>query len=163
MAQQTSYQGNRYSFQDIAVEGTMGDLYGGGLFLFPKGVIQNLNWDAQQDAGIVQGNRVTIMGRTTGYGTCTAHLELLVSECDDWFNTISSSNAFPVMAVYFNMRITYSVNGADTRLDELRGCRITKIGAANQKGNDAITKTIDLSVAFPTQNKIALYNDPSNT
>ena len=162
MSQQTAYMGNRFSYQDITIEGTVGALYGGQAFTFAKGIVQNLNWDSQQDAGIVQGNRVTIMGRTTGYGTCTGSLELLVSECDDWFGTITSQGAFPVMAVYFDTRITYSVNGADVRIDVLQGCRITKVGAANQKGNDAITKTIDLSIAVPYQNQIALYNDPSN-
>ena len=164
MAQaQASYQGNRFSFQDISVTGTVAPLYGGTIFAFPKGVLQNLNWDAQQDAGIVQGNRVTIMGRTTGYGTCTGSLELLVSESDDWFfNTLSSAGAFPVMAVYFDLNVSYSVNGADNRTDLLQGCRITKVGAANQKGNDAITKTVDLSIAIPFQNGVALYGDPSN-
>lgn len=161
MAQQTSYQGNRYGFTDISIDGTTSQLYNGVQFSFAKGIVQSLSWDAQQDAGIVQGNRVTIMGRTTGFGTCTGALELLVSECDDWFSTITSSSFFPVMAVYFDLRITYAVNGTDVRLDTLQGCRITKVGAANQKGNDATTKTIELSVAVPFQNNIPLYADPT--
>lgn len=161
MAQQTSYQGNRYSFTDISVDGTTSQLYGGVQFSFPKGIVQSLSWDASQDAGVVQGNRVTIMGRTTGFGTCTGSLELLVSECDDWFNTISSNGFYPVMAVYFDLRIAYSVNGTDVRIDTLQGCRITKVGAANSKGNDATTKTIELSVAVPFQNGVPLYADPA--
>ena len=161
MSQQTAYQGNRYGFQDINIDGSTTQLYGGVYFTFAKGIVQNLNWDASQDAGIVQGNRVTIMGRTTGYGTCTGSLELLVSECDDWFNTITVNGFFPVMSVYFDLRVSYSVNGTDVRVDTLQGTRIVKIGAPNQKGNDATTKTLDLSVAVPYQNRIPLYADPS--
>ncbi len=161
MSQNTTYQGNRLGFTDITVDGVLQPLYGGLSFSFPKGVVQSLSWDAQQDAGIVQGNRVVIMGRTTGMATCTGSLELLAAECDDWFvNTLSQSNTYPVMAVYFNLTITYSVNGgADTRVDRLDGCRITKVGAANAKGNDATTKTLDLSIAVPWQNGVPLYGD----
>lgn len=161
MAQQTAYQGNRFSFTDIAIDGAVGSNYGGQTFSFAKGVVQSLGWDPQQDAGIVQGNRVTIMGRTTGFGTCTGSLELLVSECDDWFATITSNGFYPVMSVYFNLTIVYSVNGTDVRTDQLLGCRITKVGAANQKGNDATTRTIELSIAQPIQNGIPLYADPA--
>lgn len=161
MAQQTNYQGNRYSFTDISIEGETTQLYGSVPFSFPKGVLQSLNWDASQDAGIVQGNQISIVGRTNGYGTCTGSLEMLASEVDDFFSTITSQGFYPVMSVFLNLRITYSVNGTDVRTDTLQGIKITKVGAANQKGNDATTKSLDLNIAKAYQNGILLFGDPA--
>lgn len=161
MSQQTAYNGVRYSFTDISIDGETTQLYGSVPFQFPKGVLQSLNWDATQDAGIVQGNQIAMVGRTNGYGIGTGTMELLVSESDDWLGTISAGGFFPAMSVFFNLRIAYSVNGTDVRVDTLQGIKITKVSTANAKGNDATITSFDLSIAKAYKNGILLFGDPA--
>lgn len=161
MAQQTNYNGVRYSFTDIAIDGETTQLYGSVAFQFAKGVLQSLNWDASQDPGIVQGNQIAIVGRTNGMGTATGSMELLVSESDDWLSTITSSGFYPAMTVFFNLRIAYSVNGTDVRVDQLQGIKITKVSTNNAKGNDATVASFDLSIAKAYKNGILLFGDPA--
>jgi hypothetical protein len=161
VAQQTAYQGNRYSFTDISVEGETTQLYGSIQFAFPKGVLQSLNWSAEQDPGIVQGNQVGIVGRTNGYGVGTGEMSLLVSESDDWIVSITSQGFYPALSVYFNLRITYSINGIDVRSDRLDGVRLTKIGTDNAKGNDPTISTFPLSIARIYKAGVLLFGDPA--
>jgi hypothetical protein len=161
MAQQTVYQGNRYDFTTLTIDGETTTQFGGVPFQFPKGVVQSLNWDWQQDGSNVQGNQIQIVGRTPGYGTASGSLELLASEADDWVSTITGNGAVPLGSVYFNLRIAYSVNGTDVRIDTLLGCRIIKGGNNNQKGNDATAKSYDLNISQPFQNGVACYADPA--
>ncbi len=140
MSQQTFVNGNRYSFVDISV--FIGD------FAQPRGIFKSINYDSQQDPGIVQGNQVGIVGRTAGYGTATGSFEMLRSEMDDLFFAITQGGAFPIHnCPDFTISVTYSVNEIDTVTDELRGCRITKIGSSNSQGTDATTKSCDLQIA----------------
>lgn len=152
MSQQTQINGNRYSFTNIIVSTSAGDI--------PRGVFKSITYDAMQDAGIVQGNQTAPVGRTGGYGTSTGSFEMLVSELDDFFANITQNGAIPIMAAEFDMVIAYSVNDIDTRIDSLIGCRITKIGSANQQGNEATTKTCDISIMRPKLNGIDAYADP---
>ena len=161
MAQQTAYQGVRYSFTDIAIDGETTQLYGSVPFQFAKGILQSLSWDASQDAGIVQGNQIGMVGRTNGYGVGTGSMELLVSESDDWLSSVTSQGFYPAMSVFFNLRIAYSVNGTDVRVDTLQGIKITKISTNNQKGNDATTAAFELSIAKAYKNGILLFGDPA--
>lgn len=153
MAQQTQVNGNRYSFTNVFVT-LAGDPV-------PKGVFKSINYDAMQDPGIVQGNQVSIVGRTQGYGTSTGSFEMLVSELDDFFQVITLGGSFSAMAPFqdFDITVSYSVNGVDVRTDELIGCRITKIGSANQQGTDATTKTCDLSIARLILNGVQAFAD----
>ena len=145
MAQQTNVNGVRISFTDLSVEGETSPNNGGFRFDFPKGVIQSISWDATQDAGIVQGNQIGMVGRTNGYGLGTGSIELLVSEADDWIDKLTNYGSTPLMSVFFTLRLAYSVNGVDVRIDSLEGIKITKVGAANTKGNDATTRTFEFS------------------
>lgn len=161
MAQQTLYDGVRYSFTDISIEGETTQLYGSVPFQFPKGVLQSMNWSASQDAGLVQGNQIGLVGRTNGYGTATGSMELLVSEADDWLNTVTSGGFYPAMSIFFNLRVTYAVNGTNVRTDSLQGIKITKIDSNNAKGNDATTTPFELSIAKAYKAGILLFGDPS--
>lgn len=161
MAQQTNVNGVRISFTDLTVEGETSPQNGSLPFFFPKGVVQACSWDGAQDAGIVQGNQVGMVGRTNGYGVGTGSLELLVSEADDWISTITANGSFPLMSVFFNLRFSYSINGVDVRIDSLSGIKITKVGAANSKGNDATTRTFEFSVSQVYEAGIPLYGDPA--
>jgi hypothetical protein len=160
MAQQTAVTGNRYDFTTMSAEGETSPNYGGVPFILPKGCVQGASWDGQQEAGTVQGNQISIVGRTNGMATGSGSIELLVSEADDWIATITGQGAFPVMSVFFNLRFTYSVNGTDVRVDTLQGVKITKVGAANQKGSEATVRTYELSIAQIYENGIALWGDP---
>lgn len=162
MAQQTSVNGVRYSFVDLTLESTSAPAFGGVDYRFPKGIIQSINYDAMQDAGWVQGNQVAPVGRTQGYGTGTGTLEILVSEFDDFCATITGGGSFPLMAVFFDLRVAYSTNGTDVRVDNLQGIKITKVGSANAKGNDATMVSCDLTIAKIFKNGIAMYADPAN-
>lgn len=161
--QQTQINGNRYSFTNISVV-TANFMVGAAITGIgaeqPKGVFKSINYDAMQDPGIVQGNQISIVGRTTGYGTGTGSFEMLVSELDDFFAQLTGSGVFPIMSVDFDLIVAYSVNDIDVRTDVLRGCRITKIGSANSQGNDASTKSCDLSIAQLEFNGVAAFADP---
>ena len=153
MAQQTQINGNRYSFTSISVSLNGTDI--------PKGVFKSINYDAAQDPGIVQGNQIAIVGRTSGYGTGTGSFEMLVSELDDFFVDLTGNGAFPIMSVDFDIVVSYSVNDVDVRTDMLRGCRITSISSGNTQGQDATVKTCNLSIARLTLGGIEAFADPS--
>ncbi len=162
--QQTNINGNRYSFTNINVamaNYAFGQVTLGGLLELPKGIFKSVNYDAQQEPGIVQGNQIAIVGRTQGYGTATGSFEMLVSDMDDFFLSLSFGGTFPIMSVDFVMTVQYSVNDFDVRQDLLQGCRISKIGSANQQGTDATTKTCDITIARLQLNGIDAFADPS--
>jgi hypothetical protein len=151
--QQTQINGNRYSFTNVSVN------LGGQEIA--KGVFSSINYKATQEPGIVQGNQVTIVGRTEGYGTGTGSFEMLVSELDDFFNTLTGGGVFPIMSVDFDIIVAYSVNDIDVRVDSLLGCRIDDIDSPNQQGTDATKKTNSLTIARVFLNGIAAFADPA--
>jgi hypothetical protein len=161
MSQSTSINGVRYDFTTLTLTGSTAPAFGGQNLQFAKGVLQSINYEAAQDAGLVQGNQIGLVGRTNGYGVGTGSMEILVSEFDDFAATISGNNSTPLMSVFFDLRVGYSVNGIDVRTDTLSGIKITKVGSQNQKGNDAITVSCDLSIASILKNGIAMFGDPS--
>lgn len=161
MAQQTAINGDRFDFTTLSLEASTAPRFGAQNYQFAKGVIASINYDATQDGANVQGNQVGVVGRTPGYGTSTGSMEVLVSESDDFHALITNNGQIPIMSVYFDLRVSYSVNGTDVRTDTLRGIRITKIGSANQKGSDASTKTYELNIAQIFLNGIAAYGDPA--
>lgn len=162
MAQQTEINGNRYDFTTLSLQASSAPQFGAVGYQFPKGVIQSINFEASQDAGIVQGNQIAIVGRTAGYGTGTGSMEVLVSEFDDFVATLTGNGSIPLMSVYFDLRVAYSVNNnVDVRVDTLQGIKITKVGSNNQKGNDATSVSLDLSIAMIYKNGTAMYGDPS--
>lgn len=163
MAQQTQINGNRYSFVNISISAnglSANNQQLGGTFDQPRGCIQSINYNATLDPGIVQGNQIAPYGRTSGYGIGDGDLEILVAEYDQFIAFLTASGTYPIMQVDFNLVIAYSVNDIDVRKDELLGCRITKIGSSNQKGNDATTKTLSLSIMRQRHNGIDVYADP---
>lgn len=161
MSQSTSINGSRYDFTTLTLAGSTAPNFGGQNFQFPKGVIQSINYDAAQDAGIVQGNQIAMVGRTNGYGIGSGSLELLVSEFDDFAALITGNGSTPLMSVFFDLRIAYAINQIDVRTDALQGIKITKVGSANQKGNDATVVSCDLSIAQIWKNGIPLFADPA--
>ncbi len=152
MSQQTQIQGNRYSFTNLSAAANGSD--------FARGIFKSVNYDAMQDPGVVQGNQIGIMGRTDGYGTASGNLEILLSESDDFFSFLTNNGNFPLMGVFWDLTVSYSVNDVDVRTDQLLGIRITKVGASNQQGNDASTVTLELNIARMKRNGILMYGDP---
>ena len=158
MAQQTEINGNRYSFTNISLDWSTAVGAGG---TFPRGIFKSVNYDAAQDPGLVQGNQIAPVGRTSGYGTGTGSMELLISESDDFLNLLTGGGTFPIMNVDFNLTVSYSVNDIDVRTDLLMGCRITKLGQANSQGNDATMLSCDLSIMKMYRNGLLMYGDPT--
>lgn len=161
MSQQTAINGTRFDFTTITLEATSAPNFGGVDYQFPKGIIQSINYEAAQDAGVVQGNQIEMVGRTNGYGVGSGSMEVLVSEFDDFCSTLTGAGSFPLMSVFFDLRVAYSVNGTDVRVDTLQGIKITKVGSSNQKGNDATMVSLDLSIAKIYKNGIAMFADPA--
>lgn len=161
MSQNTSINGVRYDFTSISLAGSTAPNFGGLNFQFPKGVLQAITYEATQDAGIVQGNQISMVGRTNGYGLGTGSMELLVSEFDDWVATVTGSGSTPLMSVFFDLRIAYAINQIDVRTDTLQGIKITKVGGTMQKGNDAVVVPCDMSIAQVYRNGIAMFGDPT--
>ncbi len=154
MPQQTQINGNRYSFTSVRVE-----LDG---VEQPKGVFKSINYDANQDPGIVDGNQITMVGRTAGYGRGTGNFEMLVSEWDDFVSDLTSDGQYPIMSVDFDISVAYSENNDDdVRIDTLLGCRISSIGSNNATGNDASTKTCNLTIARIKLAGIEAFADPT--
>lgn len=160
--QQVYINAVRFGFQDVSLEGETAQQYGSVPFQLPKGCLQSVNWEAAQDSGEVQGNRIQSLGVTNGYGLTTGDFELLVSEGDDWTKTITGSGQFPLMSVFFNFRLTYAVNnGIDVRIVEVNGMKIKSVGGGVQKGNDAATTKYQYRAGQVYVNGIAMYADPS--
>lgn len=160
--QQAYINAVRFGFQDVSLEGETGQQYGAVPFSFPKGCLQAINWEASQESAEVQGNRIQSIGVTDGYGTATGDFELLLSEANDFIKTITGNGQFPLMSVFFNLRLTYAVNqGVDVSVVELVGLKIKNVGAGNQKGNDAATRRFQLRIGQVFENGIAMYGDPS--
>jgi hypothetical protein len=157
MSQQTQINGNRYSFTSIAVRAGNQDI--------PRGVFMSIDYDAEQDPGVVEGNQIVPVGLTSGYARGSGSFEMLVSELDDFFAAITNTpnGTIPIMSADFDIAVSYSVNnGVDVRTDTLRGCRIKKIGSPNKKGTDATTKTCDLFIRRVQLNGIDAFLDPGN-
>lgn len=160
--QQTYINAVRFGFQDVALEGETLQQYGSVPFQFVKGCLQSINWEAAQDSGEVQGNRIQSVGVTNGYGLSTGDFELLVSEGDDFQKTISGSGQYPVMSVFFNLRLTYMINnGIDVRRVNINGIKIKNVGAGLAKGSDAATTKYQFRAGQVYVNGIAMYADPS--
>jgi hypothetical protein len=159
MSQDTLVNGNRYSFTNIAMEWS--DVTGGGAE-FARGVFKSINYDASQDPGIVQGNQIAPVGRTTGYATGSGSFEMLISESDDFFSSLTGDGNVPIMSADFNLAVSYSVNDIDVRTDQLMGVRITKLGQSNSQGNDATMVSCDFSIMKMYRNGILMYGDPDS-
>lgn len=154
MAQQTQINGNRFSFTSISV--TIGGIDQ------PKGVFKSINYSAKQEPGKVEGNQITPIGYTSGYGEGSGDFEMLASEFDDLAKTLSQNNSnAPLMSCDFDISVSYSVNGTDTRTDKLRGCRITAVESSNSAGSDATMKKASLLIRRVTMNGIDMFADPS--
>lgn len=153
MSQQTQINGNRYSFTSISINANGADI--------PKGVLKSISYSAKQDPGVVQGNQVTVVGLTSGYGQGDGNFEMLVSEWDDFNFQLTGDNSLPTMSVDFDIIVSYSVNDIDVRTDSLRGCRITSIDSSNSQGNDATMKTCNLFIRRLTLNGVDAFADPS--
>lgn len=162
--QQTQINGNRFSFVNISLVANglaAGNQQLGGTQDQPRGCLKSISYDAMLDAGLVQGNQIAIVGRTSGYGTGTGSIEILASEYDAFVAFLTNNGQYPIMQVDFNYVVSFSINDIDVRKDELNGCRITKIGSSNQSGNDATTKTLELSIARQKHNGVDVYADPA--
>lgn len=166
MPQQTILNGNRFGHVNLSL--SFGNIFGGNQQTsyagadLPRGIVKSLSYDAMQDAGIVQGNQVAILGRTSGYGTATGSLEVYVSEFDDFAQRLTNGGQFPILAVDFDLTASYSINDIDVRTDVLIGVRITKIGSSSQSGNDAHTKVLELNIAQLKLNGLYAFADASN-
>ncbi len=159
MAQQTLINGNRYSFTSISANWQ--NISTGAQGEFPRGIFKSLNYDASQDPGLVQGNAIAPVGRTTGFGTGTGSFESLISELDDFLAAVTNNGQFPIMNVDWNLVVSYSVNDVDVRTDSLLGCRITKVGQANSQGNDATMTSCDISIMKMYRNGLLVFGDPN--
>jgi len=139
MAQNTLINGNRFSFTDIDIQ-----MNGENQV---KGVFAAINYTATQDPGIVQGNQVAPVGRTSGYGTATGSFQMLVSEFDDFVQSLLNASPVPtIMNVDFDIIIQFNINDVDIRTDTLQGARITSVEFSNAKGSDATMVNCNLSV-----------------
>jgi len=160
--QQVYINAVRYGFQNLNVKGETLQQYGSIPFQFPKGCFASWNWEASQDSGEVDGNRIVSMGVTDGYGRGKGDTEMLLSEAKDFQKTITQSGQFPVMSVMFNCRLVLSVNqGQDVTVFRLTGIKITNIGAGMQRGNDAATLKYQLRIGQVFVDDIPLFGDPS--
>lgn len=160
--QQVYINSVRYSHTDVSLEGETAQQYGSQPFQFPKGCLASIDWDASQDSGEVQGNRIQSMGVTNGPGLATGNFELLVAEADDWQVTLTSSGQFPVMSVFFNFRLVYSVNqGIDVRTIEIVGMKVKRVSGGTSKGNGEATQKYEFRAGQVFINGIAQYGDPA--
>lgn len=153
----------RYGWQNVTFKGETLQQYGSQPFQFPKGVFAAFNWEAAQDSGEVQGNRIQSLGVTDGYGTAQGDFELLHSEARDWQKTMTTNGLYAVMSVMFNYRIVMSVNnGQDVSIIEVNGMKIKNVSPGGMgKGNDAITQKFSYRANQIIVDGIPLFGDPS--
>jgi hypothetical protein len=142
MPQQTQINGNRYSFTSIRMAANGRD--------FPRGVLKSINYNGTQEPGEVQGNQVTLVGLTSGYGKGNGDFEMLVAEFDDFAAALTQNGFLPLMTVDFDIVVSYSVNDVDVRTDVLRG-----------QGTDATAKKCNIVIRRMTLNGIDLFADPA--
>lgn len=160
--QQVYINSVRYAFQNVTVRGETLQQYGGVAFQFPKGTFAALNWEASQDSGEVQGNRIQSIGVTDGYGLGSGDFEVLLSEANDWQRLISGGGQFPVLSVFFNFRVILSVNnGQDVTVVRIEGMKCKNVGAGMQRGNDAVTLKYQYRAGQIYVDDIPLFADPS--
>lgn len=151
MAQQTQINGNRYSFVDVSVTLNGTDQ--------AKGIFKSINYKASKKRGMVQGNQVTPVGRTRGYGEGSGSFEMLRSEWDDFINDITNQGEIPILDAEFDITISYSTNDVDTITDTLRGACIEDLDFGNQQGTDASYVSCQLSIMRLLLSDIDAYSD----
>jgi hypothetical protein len=153
VAQQTLINGNRFSFSNVFVNLNGVDV--------AKGVFKAISYDSEQTSGEVNGNQVVLAGLTEGTAKGTGSFEMLLSDANDFMSQLSSAGVFPVMSVDFDIIVQYSVNDVDVVTDQLRGCRIQKVGTANQQGPDATTRTFEILIRRMIENGNEMFGDRS--
>ena len=160
--QQVYINATRFGHQSVTLKGETAEQFGSVPFTIPRGALSAINWEAAQDIGEVQGNRIQSVGVTDGYGTATGDHEMLVSEADDWVKTVTGNGQYPLMSVFFNFLLIYSVNqGIDVRRVRIVGARIKNVSAGSQRGNDAATNRYQWRAGQVFVNGIAMYGDPA--
>lgn len=140
----TKLNGNIYDFTTVSVTANGTPIV--------KGVFSEINYDASQEPGMVQGNQISPVGYTAGYANGTGSFKMLTSYFDDMGQELINEGWPDVLGVDFDIEVSFRVNFSgpnpanDTRLVKLIGCRITKYGEANTKGNEGLMTSCDLII-----------------
>lgn len=140
----TKLNGNIYDFTTVSV--TVNNVP------IIKGVFEEINYEASQDAGVVQGNMVSPIGYTAGYATGTGSFKMLTSYFDDVCDELTNEGWPDFLGVDFNIEVTFRVNNVgpnpanDIRTIRLIGCRITKWSENNTKGNEGLQTSCDMII-----------------
>ena len=106
-----------------------------------RGVFSELNWEADQTSGKMEGNSESPVGRTPGHSDGKGSFKMLVSFFDDFTQQLADEGWPQVTGVDFDISVTYLVNQFgptptnNTRSVELIGCRIETY-AENVSGTD---------------------------
>lgn len=135
MVTSTLINGNRPSFVSIAltVDGQAQ----------PAGAFLSIDYAVSQEPGLIfSKSRADLVGSTPGYAKATGTFEILVSESNDLFGSLTGDGAYALTTPTFNMTVSYSSNAIDVQTDKLIGCRVIGVSSSN-KGTTATTKTVN--------------------
>lgn len=126
--------GVRHSWSSVSID-VAGRTYGG---------IQEINYSSKLDAGTVYGAGSQPIGTTTGQGSFTCDLTILLEE----YNALVATMGPGYMTAYFDIAVTYSdegfvESGLSTMVDTIKSCRLTEVGAAASNGStDGLTRKL---------------------
>jgi len=129
--------GHRFSFASI--EARFNEL--------PSLGFKAINYDDSLEPGEVYGSRPQVLGATRGKQKASGDFEMYRLEFELFKATLGS--ALPPLGFgerFFDIVVTFFEFGQPVITDQLRGCRIKKVGSANTDGTDASVIKCELFV-----------------
>ena len=128
--------GVRHSWSSVEIK-VAGQTFGG---------VQEVNYGFKLDAATVYGQGSQPIGTTTGKGSFTADMTMLLEEYDAMVSALGPAYA----TAFFDLQTSYSdegfvESGLSTVVDTVKSCRITEVAASASNGStDALTRKITL-------------------
>ena len=101
----------------------------------------SLDFDDPLEGNLVFGNHAQSLGSTRGTQSCSASVEMLKAEAEQWVRDMGPG----YKEKYFPIVVRFSENGTSSEV-RLEGCRIKADPFSGAQGGDALKVKFDLMV-----------------
>lgn len=109
--------------------------------------VTDVDYSTALEPGGVRGSGARKIGRTTGLEENEASITMLKQEADAFIKRLSQlSGGRGFGRKSFDMIVQYSHDTAEVVTDELRGCRVKRVGNVHTQSNEPLKVKLDLDV-----------------
>lgn len=114
--------------------------------------IKSINYGRTRSRGLVQGNHPDPIAKTIGENAYKASVEMALAE----YRLLTKEMGPGYGDMFFDVLVTYGLDGFETVTDEIIGCTIDDDDASNSQGSDPLMRKLDLN---PLKIKMAGVDD----